>query len=498
MSLAMRPSTAAVPVAVHASVPATAAHAPAGARRGFAPAVALLDVGLLVAAFAVAHVVRFPWELSAVRPQAGWVEFATAPAIILVWTFLLSTFRTRDPRIAGIGGDEYRRLVTASLVSVAAVAVVAYAAQLDLARGYVAIAFPLGLLLLVVGRWAVRTALARSRARGLRLQDVLIVGDLEDVRYVGRRIAATPSAGYRVRAVVTDCEPVGTTIDLGSASAPVVSGIDDVLTLARSEGVSAVVVAGSVRGGRERLRRLGWQLEEHGVELVVSSPLSDIAAGRVHERPVDGLPLMHIETPDYRRRGGKRLLDVVGASLGLSVLAPVLAVIALAVRLDDGGPVFFRQTRVGRGGAEFPILKFRTMCVDAEARMVALQGANEGAGPLFKMKDDPRVTRVGAFLRRTSLDELPQLWNVLAGSMSLVGPRPALPREVALYEDFADRRLLVTPGITGLWQVSGRSDLDWAEGVRLDLHYVENWSFLHDLVILARTVPSVLRSRGAY
>lgn len=494
MSLAMRPPTAAVPVPASSA----AAHAPAGARRGFVPAVALLDVGLLLVAFGVAHVARFPWELTSVRPRDGWIEFVTAPAIVVLWMVLLSVFRTRDPRIAGIGNDEYRRLVTATLVTVASVAFVAYAAHLDLARGYVAIAFPLGLLFLLSGRKVVRTVLARSRARGERLQDVLIVGDLEDVRYVGRRIAATPSAGYRVRAVVTDCVPVGTTSDLGPVSAPVVSGIDDVLDRACVEGVSAVVVAGAVRGGHERLRRLGWQLEERGVELVVSSPLADIAAGRVHERPVDGLPLMHVETPDYRRRTGKRLLDVVGAGSGLLLLAPVLAVLAVVIRLDDGGPVFFRQTRVGRGGAEFPILKFRTMCVDAEARMATLHDANEGAGPLFKMKDDPRVTRVGAFLRRTSLDELPQLWNVLTGSMSLVGPRPALPREVALYEDFADRRLLVTPGITGLWQVSGRSDLDWAEGVRLDLHYVENWSFLHDLVILARTVPSVLRSRGAY
>ncbi|WNY33478.1 sugar transferase [Curtobacterium flaccumfaciens] len=169
------------------------------------------------------------------------------------------------------------------------------------------------------------------------------------------------------------------------------------LAHARAEGVSAVVVAGAVRGGHARLRRLGWQLEEHGVELVVSSPLADIAAGRVHERPVDGLPLMHVETPDYRRRMGKRALDVVGAVLGLALLSPVLAAVALAVRADDGGPVFFRQVRVGRGGAEFPILKFRTMCVDAEARMAALQSENQGAGPLFKMQDDPRVTRVGAF-----------------------------------------------------------------------------------------------------
>jgi exopolysaccharide biosynthesis polyprenyl glycosylphosphotransferase len=458
----------------------------------------LLDLVLLVAAFAVAHVVRFPGELPAGSIGTGWTEVVVAPVLIAAWMVLLSVFRTRDPRIIGVGGDEYRRLVTASLVAVASVAAVAYAVQADIARGYVAIAFPLGLVLLAIGRKGVRTALARRRLGGEGLQDVLLVGDLEDVRYVGRRIASTPAAGYRVRAVITDCAARGSVVDLGDASAPVLDGVDAVLDRARSEGVSAVVVAGAVFGGHERLRRLGWQLEEHGVELVVSSPLADIAAGRVHERPVDGLPLMHVETPDYRRRVGKRALDVVGAGIGLLLLAPVFAVIALVIRADDRGPVFFRQTRVGRGGREFSILKFRTMCVDAEARMAALAQANEGAGPLFKMKDDPRVTRVGSLLRKTSLDELPQLWNVLTGSMSLVGPRPALPREVALYEDFADRRLLVTPGITGLWQVSGRSDLDWAEGVRLDLHYVENWSFVHDVVILARTIPSVLRSRGAY
>jgi len=457
-----------------------------------------LDLGLLLVAFAVAHVVRFPGELPAGTIGAGWIEFVVAPVLIASWMALLAAFRTRDPRIVGVGGDEYRRVVTASLVAVASVAALAYALQVDLARGYVAIAFPLGLLLLALGRKGVRGSLARRRARGERLQDVLLVGDLDDVRYVGRRIAATPSAGYRVRAVITDCAARGSVVDLGVASAPVLDGVDAVLDRARSEGVSAVVVAGAVAGGHERLRRLGWQLEAQGVELVVSSPLADIAAGRVHERPVDGLPLMHVETPDYRRRIGKRTLDVVGAGIGLLLLAPVFAVIALVIRADDRGPVFFRQTRVGRGGREFSILKFRTMCVDAEARMAALAQSNEGAGPLFKMKDDPRVTRVGGFLRRTSLDELPQLWNVLTGSMSLVGPRPALPREVALYEDFADRRLLVTPGITGLWQVSGRSDLDWADGVRLDLHYVENWSFVHDVVILARTIPSVLRSRGAY
>ncbi len=497
MSLAIR--------TVPAARPESPPPAPRSARRRVGGAgIAVVDLVLLLVAFTVAHFARFPWELSGGAVDAGRLEILVAPAVVMVWMVLLSAFRTRDPRIAGVGGDEYRRLVTASLVTGALVAVTAYAASIDIARGYVAIAFPVGLLLLVVGRKVVRTRLAARRAAGDRLMDVLLVGDLEDVRYVGRRIACSPGAGYRVRAVVTDCEPSGSEVPLGSATAtatatvPVVGRVADVLDLARTSGVAAVVVAGAIAGGHERLRRLGWQLEELGVELVVSSPIADVAAGRVHERPVDGLPLMHVETPVYTRRFGKRMLDVVGAGVGLMLLSPVFAVLALVIRLDDGGPVFFRQTRVGRGATEFSILKFRTMCTDAEARMAALHRENEGAGPLFKMKDDPRVTRVGAFLRRTSLDELPQLWNVLVGTMSLVGPRPALPREVALYEDFADRRLLVTPGITGLWQVSGRSDLDWADGVRLDLHYVENWSFVHDLVILARTIPSVLRSRGAY
>jgi exopolysaccharide biosynthesis polyprenyl glycosylphosphotransferase len=496
MSLALR--LAPRPGSAPADSAGLHAHDRARTRRGPAVGTAALDLGLLLAAFAVAHVLRFPWELSRWSVDAGWIEFVVAPAIVVVWMVLLVAFRTRDPRITGVGGDEYRRLLTASLLAGAVVAVVAYAASIDIARGYVAIAFPLGLLFLTLGRKALRTVLVRRRARGERLQDVLLVGDVEDVRYVGRRIAATPTAGYRVRAVVSDCAEPGTEVDLDGSVVPVVGGIDDVLDLAQSGNVSAVVVAGAVRGGHERLRRLGWQLEERGIELVVSSPLADIAAGRVHERPVDGLPLMHVETPDYRRRFGKRALDVVGAVVGLVLLSPVFAIIALVIRIDDGGPAFFRQPRVGRGGEEFSIVKFRTMCTDAEARLDDLYAANDGDGPHFKLRVDPRITRVGAFLRRTSLDELPQLWNVLNGTMSLVGPRPASAREVAAYEDFADRRLLVTPGMTGLWQISGRSNLDWADGLRLDLHYVENWSFAHDVVILARTIPSVLRSRGAY
>ncbi|WIB26941.1 sugar transferase [Curtobacterium sp. MCSS17_015] len=457
---------------------------------------AVTDVGALLIAFAAAHIVRFP-DGSLVRPPVS-VDWLVGLVTIGFWAVLLATMRTRDPRVVGVGGDEYRRLLFASLTTGGTLAVTAFLLDLQISRGYVAVALPLAFVLLAIGRKTWRTALVRRRARGLHLVDVLLVGDLDDVEYVGNRIEASPAAGYRVRGVLTEGRPSGHVALDGTTRVPVLGHVDDVLAVARSAGVRAVVFAGAVPGGHERLRRLGWEMERHGIELVVSSPLVDVAAARVHHRAVDGLPLMHVETPDYTRRPSKRAFDVVGALCGLVLLAPVAAAIAVAIRLDDGGPVLFRQQRVGRGGSEFSIVKFRTMCVDAEDRKAELLAANEGSGPLFKLQADPRVTRVGAFLRRTSLDELPQLWNVLTGSMSMVGPRPALPGEVAVYADYAERRLLVTPGITGLWQVSGRSDLDWAEGVRLDLHYVENWSFLHDLVILARTVPSVLRSRGAY
>jgi len=461
----------------------------AGVRRRMA----LTDAAVLVAAFAAAQAMR-----TGTPALVGSESVAVGLAVVAIWMVALACFRTRNEHVIGVGQDEYRRVISAGFATGGAVAAAAYLLDVDVARGYLAIAVPLGVLLVCLARKAWRVHLARMRSRGRYLADVLLVGDVDDVRYVGRKITATPAAGYRVRAVVTDGVPPGGVVDCGGIPVPVVGGIDDLVPMARSTAVQSVVLAGAV-SGHDRLRRVGWQLEEAGVELVVSSPLVDIAETRVHHRPVDGLPLMHVEAPEYdRMRLGKRVLDIVGAGVGLVLLAPLIAVVALAVRLDDGGPVFFRQTRVGRGGTPFEILKFRTMCVDAEERIAELERLDEGSGPLFKIRQDPRVTRVGCFLRRTSVDELPQLWNVLTGSMSLVGPRPALPREVALYVDFADRRLLATPGITGLWQVNGRSDLDWADGLRLDLHYVENWSFLQDLVILARTIPSVLRSRGAY
>ncbi|MDQ0689822.1 exopolysaccharide biosynthesis polyprenyl glycosylphosphotransferase [Arthrobacter sp. W4I7] len=265
-------------------------------------------------------------------------------------------------------------------------------------------------------------------------------------------------------------------------------------------GADAVAVSAGVQLHPQTLRHLGWELAARNIGLIMAPALTDIAGPRIHTQQVAGLPLIHVTTPTLEagQRVAKRLFDLLAAGLLLLLASPAMILIAALLRLDSAGPVFFRQERVGMEGNHFYMLKFRSMTVDAEARLAELAQRNEGSGPLFKMKNDPRVTRIGGFLRRFSLDELPQLLNVLSGTMSLVGPRPPLPREVEAYESDVRRRLLVKPGLTGLWQVSGRSNLSWQDSVRLDLYYVENWSLAGDLVILFRTVRAVFGSTGAY
>jgi exopolysaccharide biosynthesis polyprenyl glycosylphosphotransferase len=262
----------------------------------------------------------------------------------------------------------------------------------------------------------------------------------------------------------------------------------------------AVAVSAGVQLHPQALRHLGWELAARSVGLIMAPALTDIAGPRIHTQQVAGLPLIHVTTPALEGGQGvaKRLFDVLVAGTMIIVAAPVMVLVAIMIKLDSGGAVFFRQERVGIEGAPFGMLKFRSMVQDAEQQLAELSHHNEGNGVLFKIKNDPRITRVGGLLRRFSLDELPQLFNVLAGSMSLVGPRPPLPSEVESYEHDVRRRLLVKPGLTGLWQVSGRSNLSWQDSVRLDLYYVENWSLAGDLIILLRTVRAVFRRTGAY
>jgi exopolysaccharide biosynthesis polyprenyl glycosylphosphotransferase len=380
------------------------------------------------------------------------------------------------------------------------VAIAGYLANVLVSRGFLGIAFLAGTLILPVGRYLARQALHRARARDEGWsRRVLVVGDASHVIELANQLNREWYAGYEVvGACIPDAliAPVAQHLN----GVPVVGSFRNILDAAALVSADTVAVTGSAELTGRRLRRLGWQMEGTGIDLVVAPALTDVAGPRIHTRPIAGLPLIHVETPEFRggRKALKGLDDRLVSAFFLLLFSPVILVLAIAIKLDSRGPVFFHQRRVGRGGREFDVYKFRSMVTDA-ARMVAtMSEMNETDGLMFKMRRDPRVTRVGRWLRKWSMDELPQLINVLKGDMSLIGPRPPLPTEVAWYDQDVARRLLVKPGMTGLWQVSGRSDLSWDDGIRLDLYYVENWSLASDFAILWKTVGAVLRRKGAY
>ncbi len=421
--------------------------------------------------------------------------------IIALWMLVIGVTGSRGPRVIGIGTTEYRILIDWGLRLLLICASVFYFLKLDVARGYVLLAFPVGIAALLASRWLWRQWLRVEREKGRYSSKVILVGSRESVQHYARELARQPWAGYRVIAACVPGEATGTSAAVGGVK--IVGGIDDVPRALEELGADTVVVCGSDDLSPQRVRELSWQLESGRYQFVVAPNLTDIGGPRIHTRPVSGLPLIHVETPRYdgMKRYTKRAFDILFTSVILLALAVPMLIIAALVKVTSPGSVLFRQERIGLGARTFHMLKFRSMREDAEQMLDGLEGSDarlENGGVLFKMKNDPRVTRVGKVLRRYSLDELPQLLNVLGGSMSLVGPRPPLAREVSLYDQHVHRRFLVTPGITGLWQVSGRSDLSWEDSVRLDLFYVENWSLTGDLVILWRTVRAVLRPDGAY
>jgi exopolysaccharide biosynthesis polyprenyl glycosylphosphotransferase len=420
--------------------------------------------------------------------------------LIGVWLLSLRLMRCYDDRVLGYGADEYRRVGSASLRVAGGVAITGYIADVGVARGFLGISFVLGTVGLLTARWGARKWLHRARTRGNGWSHrVLVVGDPAHVNELVHQLRREPYAGYQVvGACIPDALVAPAPQRLGDV--PVVGSFRTITESAEEVGADTVAVTASSGMTSPWLRRVGWLLEGTGVDLVVAPALTDVAGPRIHTRPVAGLPLIHVEAPEFT--GGRKLVkytvDRAMALLATLLLLPVMLLIAVAVKLDSRGPVFFRQTRVGQGGREFGVYKFRSMVVDADRMLDNLARQNETDGLMFKMRRDPRVTRVGRFLRKWSLDELPQLFNVLLGHMSLVGPRPPLPAEVARYSGDVRRRLLVKPGMTGLWQVSGRSDLSWEDGIRLDLYYVENWSLAADLSILWKTTGAVLKGRGAY
>lgn len=469
--------------------------------RNFANRLRLTDAAGIAVAVASAYLLRF--DSGAMAPAGDGFEARYVVVSVLLlggWIAVLEIFHTRDRRTFGVGGAEYKRVIQATVKLFGALAIAMVFVRFDVLRGYFAVALPLGIVLLTGSRWLWRRWLNRKRSEGRYLSRVIVIGDRTDVEYIISQFEKNPSAGYEISGVGLPTLDQSMELRPPWYRIPVVSTLADVSKAVELAGADAVIVAGHVPGGSTYIRELGWKLEATGTELVLASSLTNVAGPRIHFRPVDGLPLVHVELPQYA--GGKhvlkRVIDIAVAGLALVALSPLMLVLAILVRRDSPGPVFFRQLRAGRNGVPFQMLKFRSMVVTADADLDALRELNEGCGPLFKIRNDPRITRCGRWMRKYSLDELPQLWNVLTGEMSLVGPRPPLPSEVERYEKFTNRRLLIKPGITGLWQVNGRSTLPWEESIRLDLYYVENWSLTGDLIIMWRTFKAIRSPVGAY
>jgi exopolysaccharide biosynthesis polyprenyl glycosylphosphotransferase len=440
-------------------------------------------------------------QLNITKYRGGFALSYTLISIILIlaWVTFLAMFGTRDSRVIGTGNNEYKRVVDATVRLFGIVAIAAFLFQLDLARGYIILSLPVGTLALLASRWIWRQWLTAQRSKGRYSSRVLLVGSRVSVTAIAKDLNRVPQAGY---VVVGACVPGDTIGEYLLGHIPVSSNLAQLQETMNAAGADTVVVTSSDELPPERIRELSWSLEPGRQHLVLAPSLTDIGGPRIHMRPVAGLPLIHVETPKYEglKRFSKRTFDILSSAFLILILSPVFIAVALGVRLSTPGGVLFRQDRVGLNGSHFRMLKFRSMVSDAESQLIALQAADraEGNSVMFKMKNDPRVTPIGGFMRRYSIDELPQLFNVLGGSMSLVGPRPPLDREVAIYEHHVHRRFLVKPGITGLWQVSGRSNLSWEDTVRLDLYYVENWSITGDLMILWRTARAVLARDGAY
>jgi len=450
----------------------------------------------LVAFFAasVALVVRFGVD-AGYGPNALYLPVTLL--FPLAWTGVLALGRAYEARFIGDGTDEFRRVLDSAVRFLALLALSSYLLNWDFARGYAIVAIPLATLLSLVVRAIGRRVERRAEKEGTATRRVIVIGTERSTAELIRRLRRHDDHPFLVVGALVDSAQ-GDTVE----GVPIVGTSRDAAEALISSGADTIAFGAWSTLSQAELRRLSWELEGTHVDILVSPNLTDVSGPRISVRPVAGLPLLHVEKPEFTgfRRVFKGLFDRGVAAVSLVLLSPLFLVLAIAVRLDSKGPAFFRQERVGRAGRTFTMLKFRSMTIDAEDRLDEIKQDNVHGedGPMLKVVNDPRITRVGHFLRRTSLDELPQLVNVLLGQMSLVGPRPPLPREVAQYENHVQRRLLVKPGLTGLWQVSGRADLSWEDSVRLDLYYVDNWSFLLDIAILVRTVRAVLASRGAY
>ena len=427
--------------------------------------------------------------------------------IVSLWVLALWQAGSWRQSQLGTGTTEYNSVVLATVFTFVAIALFSYLTKAEIARGYLLLAMPIGLVTLLAARWAWRQVLVRQRAAGRYTDSAVIVGSVRSANELAAKLITHNELGLRVVGafLAQHSTPLSASqqLTLTTGGIPIWGGIDDLIPTIRSHRIDSVIICSADELSPSTVRRLGWELLPSHEKLYLAANIVDVAGTRLALKPVAGVPLIEVEQPKFEglNRFAKRWFDIFGVIVALIVAAPIMLICAIAVKLTDRGPVFFTQQRVGYSGAQFRMVKFRTMSVGAESMLNRLDGVEHDAAGntvLFKLRDDPRVTSAGRWMRRFSLDELPQLFNVLTGSMSLVGPRPPLASEVEQYESVVLNRFIVKPGITGLWQVSGRSDLSWEDSVKADLGYVQNWSIMLDIIILWRTVKAVITGKGAY
>ncbi|MBJ3810617.1 sugar transferase [Streptomyces flavofungini] len=457
---------------------------------------AVITSDTVATALVVAAIGGFFGVRDAANWHENWAFLAFGTELLILGSLAVS--RSWAPAVLGQGAEEFRRLGRSLFTAAVVLALGGIALTSRNIKLWIFVAIPAIALVTMTARYLLRLWLHKQRKEGRCLRPVLAAGSPATLHDLITRARKFPHLGWRVEAV---CTTDGLGLDGDHlAGVPVVGLLPDVAGHVRRDGYRVVAVTPDPHWSPDRLQRLAWNLEGSDAEMVVAPVLMEVAGPRLHVDAVLGIPLLRVSMPTFTggRRVVKAVVDRMSAVILLILFAPLMVLVGLFVLVDSRGGAFYRQRRVGKDGREFTIYKFRTMVAGADGARAALAELNEGAGLLFKLRQDPRVTRVGAVLRRYSIDELPQLFNVLTGSMSLVGPRPPLPEESAAYGPDIRRRLLVKPGLTGLWQISGRSDLPWEEAVRLDLRYVEDWSLALDTVILWKTLRAVLQGQGAY
>jgi exopolysaccharide biosynthesis polyprenyl glycosylphosphotransferase len=472
-------------------------------QRRLARLVLASDALVLIVAITVAHLTRYViLPVPAWFDPGAWYTMSVSVGLFIFWMVALWVGRSRDPKVLDSGAMQYQTVMRCSFHVFAWIAIATLVLQLRPSRMFICIAGILGLSLLLLSRRAWRTWVLKRRQHGRYLAKALVIGGVRSAQDVTQRFLADPGHGIQVAGVWVPDRVAGRreSMQVGKSSVPIMGTESNLDVALAVEEIDTVVVTDTEHLGHDGMRELAWALEGRGVDLLVAPNVVDVAGPRIHLDAHNNMPLIYLSGPTYSRTKtvGRAVFDRTFAALVLVASSPVLLAAAIAIKCTSRGPVFYRSVRIGAHGVPFEIYKLRTMVADAEKRRDALMPFNIGSGPLFKMPDDPRVTRVGRFLRKHSVDELPQFINVLKGDMSVVGPRPLLPGDLDDSGEFGKRRLLVKQGVTGLWQVSGRSDLSWEDSVRLDLDYVENWSMIRDLQIIVQTLRVVLQRHGAY